>query len=155
CDLKILLPHAAGDDRIAAARSAAEDQEGSLRESLSSDIVFVVAGLGGGAGTGAAPVVARAARANGAVTIGGAILPFETEARAETARPGLEALPRGADSVIVVEQDSCPQPTPTREGFGRPRREAAARPSRPLYSVRSGGIAATDDALRRTHAGKF
>ena len=106
CDLKILLPHAAGDDRIAAARSAAEDQEGSLRESLSSDIVFVVAGLGGGAGTGAAPVVARAARANGAVTIGVAILPFETEGRAETARQGLEDLRREADSVIVVENDS-------------------------------------------------
>src|SRR5438876_938697 len=103
CDVKILLPHTAGDDRIAAARTAAEDQEGSLRESLSSDIVFVVAGLGGGAGTGAAPVVARAARANGAVTIGVAILPFETEGRAETARQGLEDLRREADSVIVVE----------------------------------------------------
>jgi cell division protein FtsZ len=106
CDLKILLPDAAGEDRIAAARTAAEDQEGSLRESLSSDIVFVVAGLGGGAGTGAAPVVARAARANGAVTIGVAILPFETEGRTDTARRGLEDLRREADSVIVVENDS-------------------------------------------------
>src|SRR5438876_412511 len=106
CDVKILLPHTAGDDRIAAARTAAEDQEGSLRESLSSDIVFVVAGLGGGAGTGAAPVVARAARANGAVTIGVAILPFETEGRTETARRGLEDLRRETDNVIVVENDS-------------------------------------------------
>jgi len=106
CDLKILLPHAVGEDRVAAARTAAEDQEGSLRESLSSDIVFVVAGLGGGAGTGAAPVVARAARANGAVTIGVAILPFETEGRTETARRGLEDLRREADNVIVVENDS-------------------------------------------------
>jgi cell division protein FtsZ len=106
CDLKILLSHAAGQDRIAAARTAAEDQEGSLRESLSSDIVFVVAGLGGGAGTGAAPVVARAARANGAVTIGVAILPFETEGRTETARQGLEDLRRETDNVIVVENDS-------------------------------------------------
>src|SRR5256885_1260787 len=86
CDVKILLGQPSDEDRIAGARASAEDQEGSLRESLSSDIVFVVAGLGGAAGTGAAPVVARAARANGAVTIGVAILPFETEGRAETAR---------------------------------------------------------------------
>lgn len=106
CDVKILLPHGEDDDRIAAVRTSAEDLEGSLRESLSSDIVFVVAGLGGAAGTGASPVVARAARANGAVTIGVAILPFEVEGRTETARRGLEELRREADSVIVVENDS-------------------------------------------------
>ena len=106
CDVKILLPHAEDEDRIAAARASAEDQEGSLRESLSSDIVFVVAGLGGGAGTGAAPVVARAARANGAVTIGIAILPFEIEGRTELAREGLEELRREADSLIVVDNNS-------------------------------------------------
>ena len=118
CDVKILLGHAADEDRIAAARASAdedriaaarasaEDQEGSLRDSLSSDIVFVVAGLGGAAGTGAAPVVARAARANGAVTIGVAILPFEIEGRTEAARQGLEEFRREADSVIVVENDS-------------------------------------------------
>ncbi len=106
CDVKILLPHGEDDDRISAARTSAEDLEGSLRESLSSDIVFVVAGLGGAAGTGASPVVARAARANGAVTIGVAILPFEVEGRTDIARQGLEALRREADSVIVVENDS-------------------------------------------------
>src|SRR5437867_203806 len=66
----------------------------------------VVGGLGGAAGTGAAPVVARAARANGAVTIGVAILPFEIEGRTEVARQGLEEFRREADSVIVVENDS-------------------------------------------------
>src|SRR5713226_8797225 len=106
CDVKILLGQPADGDRIAGARASAEDQEGSLRESLSSDIVFVVAGLGGAAGTGAAPVVARAARANGAVTIGVAILPFEIEGRTEAARQGLEEFRREADSVIVVENDS-------------------------------------------------
>jgi len=106
CDVKILLPHAEDEDRVAGARTSAEDQEGSLRSSLSSDIVFIVAGLGGAAGTGAAPVVARAARANGAVTIGIAILPFEVEGRTETARAGLEDLRREADSVIVVDNNS-------------------------------------------------
>src|SRR5207245_151846 len=60
CDVKILLGQPAEEDRIAGARASAEDQEGALRDSLSSDIVFVVAGLGGAAGTGAAPVVDRA-----------------------------------------------------------------------------------------------
>src|SRR5438445_207152 len=106
CDVKILLGQPSDEDRIAGARASAEDQEGSLRESLSSDIVFVVAGLGGAAGTGAAPVVARAARANGAVTIGVAILPFEIEGRTEAARQGLDEFRREADSVIVVENDS-------------------------------------------------
>src|SRR5207253_3021464 len=90
CDVKILLPHSEDEDRVVAARVSAEDQEGTLRASLSSDIVFIVAGLGGAAGTGAAPVVAHAARANGAVTVGIAILPFEVEGRTEVARAGLE-----------------------------------------------------------------
>jgi len=88
CDVKILLGQPSDADRIAGARASAEDQEGSLRESLSSDIV------------------ARAARANGAVTIGVAILPFEIEGRTEAARQGLEEFRREADSVIVVENDS-------------------------------------------------
>src|SRR6266498_4322484 len=72
----------------------------------SSDLVFVVAGLGGGAGTGAAPIVARAARANGAVTIGIAILPFEIEGRSALAQEGLEEFRREADSVVVVDNNS-------------------------------------------------
>src|SRR3990172_805483 len=94
-DVKILLPHVDDEDRIAAARASAEDQEGSLRASLSSDIVFVLAGLGGAAGTGAAPVVARAARADGAVTGGIANLPFDTEGRSEVAREGLRGVRPG------------------------------------------------------------
>src|SRR5204863_3364530 len=85
CDVKILLSHREDEDRIAAARASAEDQEGSLRTSLSSDIVFIVAALGGSAGTGAAPVVARAARATGAWPVGTATLPFDAEARPEIA----------------------------------------------------------------------
>ncbi len=106
CDVKVLLPHTEDEDRIAAARASAESQEPELRASLSSDIVFVVAGLGGGAGTGAAPVVARAARANGAVTIGIAILPFESEGRSALAQEGLEEFRREADSVVVVDNNS-------------------------------------------------
>src|SRR2546429_4126279 len=106
CDVKILLPHSDNEDRVVGARVSAEEQEGALRASLSSDIVFIVAGLGGAAGTGAAPVVARAARANGAVTVGIAILPFEAEGRTEVARQGLEAFREEADSVVVLDNNS-------------------------------------------------
>src|SRR5256712_7216926 len=59
CDLKILLPHAAADDRIAAARSAAADQEGTLCESFSTDLALFVECLAGASGTDVVPVAAR------------------------------------------------------------------------------------------------
>ena len=105
-DLKILLSHLEDPDRIVAAQRAAEDSEETLRGALSSDIVFVVAGLGGAAGTGAAPVVARTAKANGAVTIAIGILPFATEGRNEPAHAGLARLREVSDSVIVVDNNS-------------------------------------------------
>ncbi len=105
-DFKVLLGHTEGDDRIAAARTSAEASEASLKETLSSDIVFIVAGMGGAAGTGAAPVVARSARANGAVTIAIGIVPFEIEGRGDVAKGGLEDLRNEADSLIVVDNNS-------------------------------------------------
>ncbi len=105
-DFKVLLGHVEGEDRVAAARASAESSEGQLKDTLSSDIVFVVAGLGGAAGTGAAPVVARTARANGAVTIAIGILPFDAEGRSDAAKSGLEDLRKEADSLIVVDNNS-------------------------------------------------
>ncbi|HEY7587578.1 MAG TPA: hypothetical protein VIB49_02365 [Thermoplasmata archaeon] len=105
-DFKVLLGYMEGADRVAAARAAAESSEDQLTTTLSSDIVFVVAGLGGAAGTGAAPIVARSARANGAVTIAIGILPFEGEGRTAVAKAGLEELRREADSLIVVDNNS-------------------------------------------------
>lgn len=105
-DVKVLLGQVELEDRIAAARASAEASESTLKDALSSDIVFVVAGMGGAAGTGAAPVVARLAKANGAVTIAIGILPFAIEGRAEAAQAGLEELRTVADSVIVVDNNS-------------------------------------------------
>lgn len=105
-DVKVLLPHADGTDPRAAAQAAAEASERILREAVSTDIVFVVAGLGGATGTGAAPIVARTAKAVGAVTIAIGILPFAIEGRSDVARQGLEDLRAGADSVIVVDNNS-------------------------------------------------
>src|SRR6056297_2760494 len=72
-----------------------------------SDMVFVTAGLGGGTGTGAAPVVAKAARDSGALTISIVTTPFtaEGEVRRTNAEAGLERLRDVSDTVIVVPND--------------------------------------------------
>ena len=71
------------------------------------DMVFITAGLGGGTGTGSAPVIAKAARDTGALTIAVVTLPFTAEGaiRMENAEAGLERLRDVADTVIVVPND--------------------------------------------------
>ena len=71
-----------------------------------SDIVFIVAGMGGGTGTGAAPVVAEIARELDAVTFAIAINPFAHEGgRKEVAKEGVRRLKQAASNVIVLEND--------------------------------------------------
>lgn len=72
-----------------------------------SDMVFVTAGLGGGTGTGSAPVVARKAKESGALTIAVVTLPFkaEGEQRRLNAEAGLAKLREAADTVIVLPND--------------------------------------------------
>ncbi len=86
-------------------RLAAEDDIGALRELFAGkDLAFIVATLGGGTGTGAAPLVARAAQEAGALTIVFATLPFDFEGdrRLSQARQGLAKLRDQADIVVVV-----------------------------------------------------
>ena len=68
------------------------------------DMVFVTAGMGGGTGTGAAPVVARAAREQGALTVGVVTKPFHFEGRRRMAQAeaGIEALSEEVDALIVI-----------------------------------------------------
>ncbi|MFB6251817.1 MAG: cell division protein FtsZ [Halobellus sp.] len=87
---------------------AALESQGEIYESIDgSDMVFVTAGLGGGTGTGSAPVVAKAAREAGALTIAIVTTPFtaEGEVRRTNAEAGLERLRDVADTVIVVPND--------------------------------------------------
>ncbi|RKU26037.1 cell division protein FtsZ [Candidatus Poribacteria bacterium] len=86
-------------------REAAEEDRETLQEIVdSANMVFVAAGMGGGTGTGAAPVVASLAKEKGALTIGVVTRPFNFEGklRAEKAEIGLEELRNKSDSVIVV-----------------------------------------------------
>lgn len=70
------------------------------------DLVFITAGMGGGTGTGAAPVVSDIAKNNGAVVVGMVSTPFNVEkARTVKAEEGLEKLREKADSVIVLDNN--------------------------------------------------
>lgn len=69
-----------------------------------SNLVFITAGMGGGTGTGAMPVVARIAKEAGAIVIGIVTLPFSLErVRLETARKGVEKLKQNLDTVVVID----------------------------------------------------
>lgn len=72
----------------------------------SADLVFITAGMGGGTGTGSAPVVAQIAKDQGAIVVGMVSYPFQVEkARLLRAEDGLEALATAADSVIVLDNN--------------------------------------------------
>ncbi len=87
---------------------AAEESAEELGEVLTgSDMVFITAGMGGGTGTGAAPVVARLAREQGALTIGVVTRPFlfEGSKRSNSAESGIEKLKEYVDTLIVIPND--------------------------------------------------
>lgn len=87
---------------------AAEESLDLLQEALhGSDMVFVTAGMGGGTGTGATPLVAKAAREAGALTIGVVTRPFSFEGtkRIRTAEEGIEKLKEHVDTLIVIPND--------------------------------------------------
>ncbi|NLE45020.1 MAG: cell division protein FtsZ [Chloroflexi bacterium] len=87
---------------------AAEESADELYEVLQgSDMVFITAGMGGGTGTGAAPVIARIAKDMEALTIGVVTRPFSWEGavRSETALAGIEQLKESVDTLIVIPND--------------------------------------------------
>ena len=95
-----------GDPEVGA--KAAEESLDLLQDALhGSDMVFVTAGMGGGTGTGAAPLVARTARESGALTIGVVTRPFTFEGsqRGRTAETGIEQLKDEVDTLIVIPND--------------------------------------------------
>ncbi|MDI6721613.1 MAG: cell division protein FtsZ [Candidatus Aenigmarchaeota archaeon] len=86
-------------------KNAALESKGEIRQALDKmDLVFVTCGLGGGTGTGSAPVVARIAREMGAIVIATVTLPFRLEgARVHKAEEGLITLRQNCDTVIAIE----------------------------------------------------
>jgi cell division protein FtsZ len=94
---------------------SAEESDEEIKESLDgADMVFVTCGLGGGTGTGSAPVIAKMAKKIGALTIAVATMPFSAEGlrRRENAEKGLERLQSAADTVIVIPNDKLLEVAP-------------------------------------------
>ena len=95
-----------GDPRVGA--QAAEESREVLKESLQgADMVFLTAGMGGGTGTGASPIVARVARETGALTVGIVTRPFFFEGgqRLAQAEKGIEELKKEVDTLLVIPND--------------------------------------------------
>ncbi|WP_296883185.1 cell division protein FtsZ [uncultured Methanobrevibacter sp.] len=93
----------------------AEESEDEIRDELEgADMVFVTCGLGGGTGTGSAPIIAKIAKKLGALTVAVATMPFSAEGikRRENAEQGLEKLQEAADTVIVIPNDKLLEVAP-------------------------------------------
>ncbi len=97
----------AGSNPRIGAEAAKEQQQDIKKKLQNSDLVFVTCGLGGGTGTGAAPVVAEISKKQGALTIGVVTLPFTVEGakRIENAMEGLERMEGIVDTLIVIPND--------------------------------------------------
>jgi len=89
-------------------KKAAEESKEQLQEALKgADMVFVTAGMGGGTGTGAAPVIAQVAKELGALTVGVVTRPFTFEGRKRStqAASGIAAMKESVDTLIVIPND--------------------------------------------------
>ena len=101
---------------------AAQESINNIKESIrGADMVFICAGMGGGTGTGAAPIVAQVAKDQGAIVIGCVTMPFKIErARVDKAEFGLQQLRNASDTVIVIDNNKLVQIAgnlPVRQAF--------------------------------------
>lgn len=101
-----------GDPRLG--RAAIEESKKRIEDLLTDvDIAFITAGLGGGTGTGAAPVIAEIARRKGAITVGVVTTPFRIEkGRMEYAAHALTEMRRQCDTVVVIDNNKLMQLVP-------------------------------------------
>jgi cell division protein FtsZ len=105
-------------------QKAAEESRDEIAAALSgADLVFITCGMGGGTGTGAAPIVAEIAKEMGALTVGVITRPFTFEGRRRShqAEEGMIALQSRVDTLIVIPNDKIlsviPEQTPVQEAF--------------------------------------
>jgi len=104
-------------------KAAAEESTGQLTELLrDADLVFIAAGLGGGTGTGSAPVVAEIAKNNDAIVVGVVTMPFSLErTRIDKAKAGLARLQENVDTAVVIDNQKLMElvpDLPLEEAFG-------------------------------------
>ena len=113
---KITKGHGAGANPEIGARAAEESLE-EIRNSIAgADMVFITAGMGGGTGTGAAPVVAKIAQEMGILTIGVVTKPFafEGEKRMTQAEAGIQEFGQFVDSLVIIPNERLKQVSDTR-----------------------------------------
>jgi len=118
-------------------QKAAEESVEEIREAVEgADMVFIAAGMGGGTGTGGAPVVADAARETGALTVGVVTRPFDFEGstRARYAEEGIRDLQERVDTLVIIPNQ---------------RLLAVADPKTPMHAA----FAMADDVLRQAIQG--
>lgn len=113
---KITKGHGAGADPTVGAKAAEENLEEITNALKGADMVFITAGMGGGTGTGAAPVVAKAAKDLGILTIGIVTKPFAFEGRRrmESAERGITEMRENVDSLVVIPNERLKQISETR-----------------------------------------
>ena len=104
-------------------RAAAEESTHQLTELLrDADLVFIAAGMGGGTGTGSAPVVSQIAKQNDAIVVGVVTMPFNLErTRIDKAKSGLVRLQEFSDTVVVIDNQKLMElvpDLPLEEAFG-------------------------------------
>ncbi len=116
----------AGGNPENGARAAEESQEEISAALKGADMVFITAGMGGGTGTGAAPIVAKLARDMGILTVGIVTKPFAFEGRRrmEAAEKGIEVFRDTVDSLIVIPNERLKQLSETRITFANAFAEA-------------------------------
>ena len=101
-------------------RAAAEENKAEIQEALkNTDLLFITAGMGGGTGTGAAPVIAKIAQEMKILTVAVITLPFTFEAkhRMDNALMGVEELKKCVDSIITIPNDKIRQVVPKGTSF--------------------------------------
>ena len=120
-------------------RNAAIENLDDIKEILGTDtkMVFITAGMGGGTGTGAAPVIAEAAREQGILTVGIVTIPFgfEGKKRKLQASLGLEELKKHVDTVLIISNDKL------REMYGNLKLSEAFGQADDVLSIAAKGIA--------------
>ncbi len=101
-------------------KAAAEENKAEIQEMLkNTDLLFITAGMGGGTGTGAAPVIAKIAQEMKILTVAVVTLPFSFEAkhRMDNAMMGIEELRKSVDSIITIPNDKIRQVVPKGTSF--------------------------------------
>jgi cell division protein FtsZ len=120
-------------------RQAAQESIGDITAMLNpvnTKMVFIVAGMGGGTGTGAAPVIAKRAKEAGILTVAVVTIPYEYEGkRSKVALAGIEALKPCVDAILIIKNDNI------RKLYGKLRVSAAANKANELLCTAVRGIA--------------